>query len=256
MSDFPVHALTWTGLLGHWLEYARASTTWTGPEGAAWREAVPTIIRLQAVTFALEDLARLPRDERAWARDKADVLIEQSVAELRAIWSDGPLPDEAATIVETARNTLDRSIYATLRELIHRGTGPLVVPSLVDLDAIEEAGGTLSLMMPGTIAMPGEPIGWWADRDDLSLPDCVVESRAAPRQVYRQIDDTGMIERDLIAPLDDLPPGMPLIVPLLADGLRIGRFTMDATTWEARQRGALRSDHIEVVEANTDSVPE
>jgi hypothetical protein len=67
--------------------------------------------------------------------------------------------------------------------------------------------------------------------------------------VYRQLDEHGQIVRDVIAEIvAEAVPGMPLLVPLVLEGKRIGRFTMDAREWEARQRSAMQSERIEVVQ--------
>ena len=68
-----------------------------------------------------------------------------------------------------------------------------------------------------------------------------------PRQVYREIDDDGMVSGDLIAPInEDLPSGMPLLVPLVADGVRIGHFPMEATAWQERQELAMPNGDVPV----------
>jgi hypothetical protein len=83
-------ALTWTGLLAQWVRFAQASLALPAEgDGARWRASVPAIINLQAVTFALADLDRLPAHEHALALDKAEMLINSSVAELDGIWTGG-----------------------------------------------------------------------------------------------------------------------------------------------------------------------
>jgi len=68
-----------------------------------------------------------------------------------------------------------------------------------------------------------------------------------PRQVYRQIDDAGRITGDLIAAIEtDLPPGMPLLVPLFDRGQPVGHFTMPADQWLTRQREAMGEAEIPV----------
>ena len=82
-------ALTWTGLLGQWVQFAQASLALPDDHehrGAQWRASVPAVINLQAVTFALADLDRLAADERSLALDKAELLINQSTDQLSAIW--------------------------------------------------------------------------------------------------------------------------------------------------------------------------
>lgn len=82
--------LTWAGLLARWTAFAQASVALprTG-EGEKWRAAVPGIIALQAVTFALAEAAGLAAPERALARDRAGVLIERHAGEFARLWPVG-----------------------------------------------------------------------------------------------------------------------------------------------------------------------
>ncbi|HRP64065.1 MAG TPA: hypothetical protein PK400_12270, partial [Phycisphaerales bacterium] len=71
MKPLQTEALTWTGLLSQWVRFAQSAPALPkNAEGERWRAAVPSVIALQAVTFALNDLARLPVADRAHARDK------------------------------------------------------------------------------------------------------------------------------------------------------------------------------------------
>ena len=50
-----------------------------------------------------------------------------------------------------------------------------------------------------------ENIAWSVD-----LPGCAAAERGLPRQVYRQLDENGMIQRDVLAPITAEPePGLP-----------------------------------------------
>ena len=105
----PLHpeALTWTALLGQWMDFARASVALPpDAEGDAWRAAVPAIITLQAVTFALADFARLPAPERPLARDKAEILINDSAAGLISAWEGICVPESVREIEADARKAL------------------------------------------------------------------------------------------------------------------------------------------------------
>jgi len=93
MSSLRPEALTWTALLGRWIEYAQASIALPDDaDGRRWRAAVPHVINLQAVTFALGELGGLPREERALGRDKAAIIIREATQELESIWGEAPLP--------------------------------------------------------------------------------------------------------------------------------------------------------------------
>lgn len=98
MPSLKPEALTWTGLLAQWVQFAQASLALPDTvEGPRWRASVPEVINLQAVTFALADLDRLPADERPLALDKAQMLIEQSESQLQAIW---PVQESRASLRE------------------------------------------------------------------------------------------------------------------------------------------------------------
>jgi hypothetical protein len=248
MDPLHTEALTWTTLLGQWMDFAKASLALPDDaHGDRWRASVTPVINLQAVTFALADLARLPDDQRPFGRDRAEVMIRDNAAALESIWRGEPMPDELLEIGDDARAALDASIYAGATELVWSGNEPLVIPDLpVDGDR-----GTLAVMQPGTLAMPGVPVAWWVERDGSplinALPDCDPTTPAVPHQVYRQIDDTGHITADLVAPMDaELPAGMPLLVPILERGRRIGHFTLDAQQWLAQQRAAMTAASIPV----------
>ncbi len=93
MEPLRPEALTWTALLAQWMDFARASVALPpDADGDAWRSAVPAIITLQAVTFALGDLAGLSRDEHALACDKADILIRESRRKIEAAWVGSDVP--------------------------------------------------------------------------------------------------------------------------------------------------------------------
>lgn len=246
MSKLRPEALTWTALLAKWMDYARATLALPDDaDGMRWRSSVAPIITLQAVTFALGDIDPLPADEQALARDKAELLIDRAQHDLATVWNDAGWPDNVRDIVDDARAALLRVTRqasgdtSAVTELIWPGPGAFTMPD-VDLPNTALERGTLSVMMPGTIVMPDEPVAWWRGHPGLTVDGCAPRPSRQPRQVYRQLDEHGRIARDYIAPIaDELPPGMPLLVPLLADGERIGRFTMERETWLENQRAAL-----------------
>ena len=242
-------ALTWTALLSKWIEFAQSSVALPDDaEGQRWRKCVPSIITLQAVTFALGDLERLPTEERPLARDKAEILIRDHLRRIETVWRGVGLPPMLLEIVEDAHRQWRYALYAGLIELIWRGEKPWIVPAL---KAEEYTRGTLAVMQPGTIVMPEEPVAWCVDgeidRLESALGGCVRQTPPGPRQVYRQIDDHGRITHDLICPLEtELPAGLPLLVPLLERGERIGHLTLDPEAWLAQQRASMTSAMIPV----------
>ena len=252
MDSLRPEILTWTALLARWVDFAKASLALPADdEGDRWRAAVPAVINLQAVTFALRDLDRLPADERSLGRDKAELLIRENAGELARIWRGAMMPQLLGELADDARHAFEFSAYAGVQELVWPGPGTMVMPQ-IDLG---RPRGTLAMMQPGTIVMPGEPVSWWADRDgaaiEAALPGCMKQQPRIPRQVYRQIDDHGRIRADLIAPLDaDLPAGMPLLVPLLERGRPVGHFTVEPEAWEAQQRAAMQGDLVPVTKSD------
>lgn len=98
---------TWPALLAHWLNFAQASIAFPKtPEGDRLRAAVPSIINLQAVTFALAEIHLLPAQDRPAAIDKAAHLIDQHAALLIGLFARDP-NTEITTLIHDARATLD-----------------------------------------------------------------------------------------------------------------------------------------------------
>jgi hypothetical protein len=241
MPSLDPTSLTWTALLGRWLDFARASVALPDDaEGACWRDSVVPIINLQAVTFALRELGDLPAVDRPYGRDRAEVLIREHAGLLNAAWRGIPMAETLIEIVDDARTALDRSIYAGAVEFVHEGDDVRIMPA-VDMPVDR---GTLAVMQPGTLIMPAEPMAWIveADAEPLAaqLPDAATIETSAPRQVYRQFDDDGRAVRDCVTPIwSDPPPGLPLLVPLCAMGEPVGRFTVDPDAWLAHQQQAI-----------------
>lgn len=98
---------------------------------------------------------------------------------------------------------------------------------------------TVAVMTPGTPVMPGCPVAWWVGGLVPEVRGCLVREAPEPVQVYRQFDADGLATEDLVAPLEALPPGMPLIVPLREDGQPIGHFLQPREVWSAMQSQAL-----------------
>ncbi len=107
MTSFHPELLTWTALLGKWVDFAQASLALPqDAEGKRWRQSVVPIINLQAVTFALADLELLIPADRAVARDKAAILVEKAAEDLQAIWDRSPQPELLMEILKDARLAL------------------------------------------------------------------------------------------------------------------------------------------------------
>lgn len=236
--------MTWAALLARWTDLVHAGEGWHrlhpgDVEAVRWRSSIPEIISLQSITFALGELGRIPVEDRSLARDRADLGVGRAAGRLDEIWRGIEMPEGLLEIAEDARRAVDGAVYAGLRWLLWSGPGRLRMPP-IDLDADAESGrGTLALAQPGTLVLPGSPVGWFTERSAPTAlePLGVVEVAGPPVQVYRTLDDRGRIDHDLVAPLSDLPAGLPLLVPIALDGTRIGRWMVAYETWsEANDR--------------------
>lgn len=230
--------LSWAALLARWTELAAAARAWPrDAEGHRWSQSVPEIIRLQAVTHALQELGTLAETEQPLARDRAAVTVTQAASELDSLWRGEPMPDAILDILDDARRALDRAAWTGMRIAWWMGPGVLAMPELDLRDA--NMPRTVAVMAPGTPVMPGCPVVWWVGGVVQDVPGCTVGAATDPVQVYRQFDDGGIATEDLIAPLDALPPGMPLLVPLREDGQPLGHFLQPRDAWHAMQSQAL-----------------
>ncbi len=103
-SGTPV--LSWAVLLARWTRFAQTAVALPADDqGAAWRNSIPSIITLQAVTFALADLLLLPVDERPLAVDRAGVLITTHTRDLTIAWRAQDMPQGVQEIIDDAKRT-------------------------------------------------------------------------------------------------------------------------------------------------------
>ena len=103
----PVDTLTWSALLGHWVDVARAALALPDDDaGDRLRASVADIIMLQAVWFALGQWEGLPRDEQALGLNRAQVLIDKHADAIASRWADDPLPAKLTELIDDARNRL------------------------------------------------------------------------------------------------------------------------------------------------------
>ncbi len=236
-EDLAVGALAWAGLLGRWLDFAKASVALPDDgDGGRWKRSVVPFIEMQATIWALRELETLDVADRPFARDRAERMVRSASAALGRAWGDVPMPPELVELQNDATIALREALYAGLVELVWPGPGPFVVPA-IDVGPLR---GTLALMPPGSLAMPGEPVAWFSERDPVAIEGCDARVAKRARQVYRELDERGRIMRDVIAPLEGaLQPGLPMLVALSIDGAAVGRFLHPAEEWLAMQRRAL-----------------
>jgi hypothetical protein len=228
----------WMALLAHAMQVAQASGGWPGGDGGRrMRESVVPLVQLRAVCIGMSQLQGLDPGHRAYARDQADLLVSRASESLRKSWADEPMPEAMLDAMTEARQSVANALYAGLRCLRWPGPGSLQVPAWPE--SVREVRGTLALMEPGSVALPGEVIGWWTEREDPACAGCAVEALEAPVQVYRRFDARGRYEDSVTVPLHEaLPSGMPMLVPLCVAGERIGGFLRDPEAWAAMQRAA------------------
>jgi len=243
-------AAGWTMLLAEGLELAKASTALPRTaEGDAWRRSIAPLVECEAVRLALADLDRLEVAERPLARDLAAVVVRRAAGKLDRIWRGRQMPEDLLAAAEAADRAVARSVYAGLRLLrLKSGHGPIWMPDWPEaeawLETAVERRATFAAMAPGTLALSGSPLAWWTGADDPATPrelGSVVEIAAGgrPLQVYRELDDAGRLRGDLVADLDALPPGMPLLVPRVLDGTRLGDPPYQSDRWRSMQEAAL-----------------
>ncbi|MBI1337410.1 MAG: hypothetical protein GC164_10660 [Phycisphaera sp.] len=97
-------ALTWSVLLGNWIEFARSAVALPeNDEGHRWRASVADLIALQAVWFALGQLDRLDPVEVPVALDKALVLIDRHATALESRWGSEQVPAQVRGLIGDAR---------------------------------------------------------------------------------------------------------------------------------------------------------
>ncbi|RLS25421.1 MAG: hypothetical protein DWH74_01285 [Planctomycetota bacterium] len=252
--------IAWIALVARWVEIARASRA-IPAENSRLRETVAPLIALEATTAALGELTRLPESERAHARVLAEITVRNCATEFDRLWNDcdpsadsDPRAEDFSRLLDDAladaQRALRCAIYAGLEELVVVGEGAYQVPALAlhfgETDPSTHHG-TLAAMAPGSIAMPNEPVAWWCGRPAPTVDDPRLDRRLAdaPRQVHRTIDESGRFLRDRMVSIlqenegDCAPQALPLLIPLLLDGTRIGRFLHGQDELLAMQRAAL-----------------
>ena len=231
-TDSPAADLSWPLLLAKWTEYAKAAVALPRTEqGDRERDSVPAVIALQSITFALSEIHRLPTDERLLGIERADYTVRERSTELDALWRGYPMPDGMLDLLTDARHAVQ---FAGDLGTEYRAAADSTAPGLETIRTLQATLGAASseahpltayAIHPGTRIAKGTPLVF-------ASPDCPIEltptalsrdfplspSRVtAPTQVYRNADGTRTT--DLAAPMNTaMPPGRPILMPLLIDG--------------------------------------
>ena len=93
--------IAWIALVARWTELARASRA-IPAENTRLRDSVAPLIAIEANTAALGELARVPEDARAHARDLAEISIRGAASELDRLWRGEEWPEEVLAACEAA----------------------------------------------------------------------------------------------------------------------------------------------------------
>lgn len=234
----PLSPATWAALLAHWTHFAQSAAALpTEGEPGRWRRAVPDIIGLQAITFALGDLDSLPLQERNLGLDRAELGVTAHIRSIHDLWRGEDLPPGLVDLIDDARLALSLAHSRGVEWIACEPRFAAAHPAdLVATLLSRGFDGDLYLATPGVrlfepcpaafarAARGGSPdaavcdaIGTFLDASgECSGPD------PAPffRQAYRQFDFAkGRPVRDLVAPFDAGPrPGQPLLVPVILGG--------------------------------------
>ena len=100
---------TWAALLGRWVEFAQSAVALPdSAEGKAWREAVPEIIGLQAVSMALNEVGSLTDEERALGLDRARLLVDEHEQKLMALFGRDLIHPQLEELLDDARLSIKR----------------------------------------------------------------------------------------------------------------------------------------------------
>lgn len=232
-------AMTWAMLLARWTEFARSAVALpTEGAGGRWRESVPAIIGLQAISMALGDLDGHELDEdRSLALDTASVGVDRHAETLAGVWADEPWPEELHELLEDARRALEDAGASGLEWCVDDERASFEHPA--ELAGLLEAvgfAGDLHLAAPGQVLSESCPCAFLHEPGGRMPDEAVIEAvgaflaangvgsdairRGPPRQAYRQFDfGQGGPVRDLVAWMGGDPrAGQPLLVPVMLGG--------------------------------------
>lgn len=225
----------WTVLIAQAMQMAAVARALPADAaGDRIRHGLPWLVQMMAVELAMDRLAELEPFARPYARDQAELLLQQAGARLRELWHAEPMPGLMLESMERSRAAISRSLYAGLTGLRWNGERPMVIPAWTEV--VREPGGTLAVMEPGTVALPGECVAWWTEREPPRCPGCACVPLSAPVQVYRVFGQDGRFLQGREAPLHEpLIAGMPMLVPLWLDGQPVGSLRRDPDAWLAMQ---------------------
>lgn len=215
--------VTWAALLAHWTRFAQSAVALPRDgEGARWRQCVPDVIALHAVTLACAGLDDLPEGERALGLDRAGLMVRRHAGNIHEAWRGEPLPEGLQALENEAFEAVRRAPDSGIEWIAGAGGGEGHAPDPAWTRALSGRAvvfalrsgervltGTPVLFARGLRGGPPAPdiaevLGAWAARMGAGDGPSRVP---VMRQVYRR----GGAE--VVAMLDDtLPAGMPLLM--------------------------------------------
>ncbi len=109
-TTFQPDKLTWTALLGRWIEFARSAVALPDDaDGRAWKQAVPAIIGLQAVVMALDHADELDPAQQAVGVDRARLLVARHTRELHEAFGTTELHPMLIELITDAWSAIRRA---------------------------------------------------------------------------------------------------------------------------------------------------
>lgn len=235
--------LSWTMLLAHWTQLAQAAAV--APDdapGRAWRASAADVVGLQALCMALQDLPRVPMEDHAFAIDRAEHQARGHAVALRGAWGQEPMPDGLLELLEDVQGALEGARWLGVEWCVEADhAGLFEMPSLDGVGGAEVlAAGEGTLLAPGSPAVfvRGGRVGVEVGVAGLVRSSGVV----LPRQVYRSVDEGGVV--DTVVPyLTELLPGRPLLVPMVEGARDVGAVAQ----WRSAQERALAGGALRLV---------
>ncbi len=230
---------TWATLLAGWVNFAQSAVALPKDQtGDRWRASIAPSIGLHAIAMALAELHKIDPDDRPLAMDKAELGIKEYASTLNEAWRSEPMPEPITQLLDDAKEAWEDSLHEGVMWIVSSSRFVTRHPADI-LDGLIATGflGEVFYATPGTELFEGAPVAWTRANAGGQPEDDIIEMLTAllnscdgevfdpqvvrpVHQVYRQFDFLkGGAVRDLVAPVTgELPPGQPLLIPLLSGG--------------------------------------
>ena len=101
MEPLETSKMTWSVLISRWMAFAQSALALPDTaNGRAWKAAVPSIITLQALFFALRESEELPSEEQAVGYDRSMVQMNDCIGKLKTIFEGESLHPMLTDLIE------------------------------------------------------------------------------------------------------------------------------------------------------------